>query len=90
MVLRNVCILPHHYTASQPRRPRLQSSHKSRAMLSVCLCVTPFELLKKLTEFHEILYELDATGGYPNLIHLNCLHSVTTTWLTHELVSIVS
>jgi len=25
-VLRNVCVLSQHYTASQPRRPRLESS----------------------------------------------------------------
>jgi hypothetical protein len=28
MDLRNVGILPQHYTVSQPRRPRLVSSHK--------------------------------------------------------------
>jgi hypothetical protein len=50
--------------------------------LSVCM----IGLLNHWIDYDEIWYRYCVIGGYPKIIHLNFLHSVTQTWHMHKLV----
>jgi hypothetical protein len=39
-------------------------------------CVSPFQLLSRLTDFHEPWYELYVTGAHPNFVLLNFSQAV--------------
>jgi hypothetical protein len=47
-------------------------------ILCVCVCVSPFQLLNKLTDFHEICYEC-----YANTTTITLLLPTTTTAATN-------
>jgi hypothetical protein len=55
-------------------------------MLYVYLCVFPFELLKRVTDFREISLEGYAIGGQPNDVLPNFRQSVIIAWRPRELV----
>jgi len=52
----------------------------------VSVCVYPFQLLNRLTYFHEIWYERYASGGHLNFLFFVFLKLLITTWRTHELM----
>jgi hypothetical protein len=52
MDLRNIGILPHHYTASQPRRPRLELSRCESLKTRICfLCLWTYIKVSKVLNF---------------------------------------
>jgi hypothetical protein len=48
---------------------------------ALCLYGTPFQQLRQLTDFHEILYKRYAIRGYSNLVYFHFLQSLIT-WRT--------
>lgn len=47
----------------------------------------PFQLLKYLTDFEEILYGRYAFGRHPRFVRFHFVQSVIATWREHEFVT---
>jgi hypothetical protein len=54
-------------------------------MLSVCVCLLPFQILNQQTNFHTICYEGYTNGAHPNNVPYNFLHPVKATWCMQNL-----
>lgn len=50
-----------------------------RLTFSICVSVVaPFQLMNELADFHDIWYELHATGGHQNAVLSSYLKAVIT------------